>query len=232
MHASCARGVRGSCDIWHPVHTHCPTARTLENLRSKRDICFNASAVLDLMYAATYTLCPAGDAPDSPRVYSALSRGSIPLIDPATSLPPLAPWANFSVRIRFDESGKLVLPASPSEEARLRRAAWEHRDAFLCEAANFRFTAYVERSLAKIVQAAGAKQRGPRARRSRRRGASALREDDLLKAARARDADNKAPRNTLREHQQEQQDKVREAAQRGVYYNHHPQRRGALRHPG
>ena len=103
------------------------------------------------MDQAVYTLCPMGDAPDSPRVYSALARGSIPLVDEATSLPPLAPWQDFSARIRFDASGVLQLP-SAQRERQLQRAAWEHRHAFECEGSNPRFAAYIENSLAKLVK--------------------------------------------------------------------------------
>lgn len=112
----------------------------------------NSSDVLAMMWDATYTLCPAGDAPDSPRVYSALAHGSIPLVDPATSLPPLANWSDFSWPIRIDSAGVLVLPTA-QQEAMLLRSAWRHRRAFDCEASNPAFTGYIERSLAIIAAA-------------------------------------------------------------------------------
>ena len=143
------------CDVWHPVHTHCPTTAT--SLKTARGVGVNASDVLRLMDDATYTLCPAGDAPDSPRVYSALAHGSIPLIDAATSLPPMAPWGEFSARIEFDAAGALVLP-SAAREASMRRLAWAHRHAFECEPHNLIFAAYMERSLATLVEAARAQR--------------------------------------------------------------------------
>jgi hypothetical protein len=79
-----------------------------------------------------------------------IAAGSIPLIGPTTSLPPLAPWSNFSVRTRFDATGSLQLP-SPAREKELLRSAWEHRDAFKCDARNQLFADYIERSLSIIV---------------------------------------------------------------------------------
>ena len=139
------------CDHQHPLNTDCPDPRGTA-IRTPRGIGVNASDALAMMYESTYTLCPAGDAPDSPRVYSALARGSIPLVDPKTSLPPLADWNELSATIRFDGQGTLILP-SARRETKLLRGAWAHRHAFECDATNPLFTAYIVRSLARILRA-------------------------------------------------------------------------------
>ena len=157
--------------MWHPLNTVCPT-RGLAVERTPRGIGVRSSDVLRLMSEATYTLCPAGDAPDSPRVYSALAHGSIPLIDSTTSLPPLADWRNFSVRIRFADDGSLVLP-SPQRERELQHGAWAARRAFECEPTNPLFAAYVERSLGRIVSAHQHQERTRSSTRTRRRRSAA-----------------------------------------------------------
>ena len=70
------------CDTLHPWHT--PLPGQLGKWGGEK-----CNGALELMGDATYTLCPGGDAPDSPRLYSALARGSVPLVEPSTRLPPL-----------------------------------------------------------------------------------------------------------------------------------------------
>ena len=62
------------CDYQHPLNTDCPTSTSP---RQRAGIAVNSSDALAMMLDATYTLCPAGDAPDSPRVYSALAHGAV-----------------------------------------------------------------------------------------------------------------------------------------------------------
>ena len=175
------------CDVWHPLNTHCPT-RGHNVLRTPRGIGVNSSDVLSLMSDAVYTLCPAGDAPDSPRVYSALAHGSIPLIDNATSLPPLANWSKFSWRIGFEADGTLRLPNAKAER-RMLHAAWKFRHAFECEASNPSFAAYIERSLRRIIKASSHSQPLPNV---------ALAKSTRARGSRPAHASNKAERSRSR----------------------------------
>lgn len=144
------------CDAWHPLHTYCPDGGVARHRRSRlaynRGKGVRSADVYRTMADATYTLCPAGDAPDSPRVYSALAHGSVPLLDPATQPPPLLNWSLISAPIRF-EGGVLQLP-SPAEEAALLRNVWTHRFDFECEATNPAFAAYLAAAVARVSGAA------------------------------------------------------------------------------
>ena len=137
------------------VHTPGSRHVRLSN-RSEIDTQQDGEALLDLMRDAVFTLCPAGDAPDSPRIYQAIARGSIPLVDSSFQRPSLAAWESFSWLIgvanqthaRPQEKRKrsLLLPSSAATRA-LQEAVWVHSHAFDCEPENPHFYGYLLRAL-------------------------------------------------------------------------------------
>ena len=106
----------------------------------------------ELMREATFTLCPAGDVPDSPRIYQAIARGSIPLLDAQFQPPPLAAWPRFSAPITYVNQWrrKLLLP-SPEHTARLQRAVEQHARRFECRAGNPAFRTFIARALGAMA---------------------------------------------------------------------------------
>tara|TARA_B110001452_G_scaffold130686_1_gene108564 strand:- start:150 stop:1424 length:1275 start_codon:yes stop_codon:yes gene_type:complete len=124
------------------------------------------SSRLEAMRDAVYTVCPAGDAPDSPRIYQALAAGSVPLIERDLQVVGFADWSQFSLRLDaacagcrtrgIDLAGCACPDASMSNlptgdrAVVLQRAAHEHARTFECEPGNAAFTSYVERSLRRF----------------------------------------------------------------------------------
>eukprot|EP00965_Chrysotila_dentata_P262792 6214675-Pleurochrysis_carterae.AAC.3 len=110
----------------------------------------NASS-LDVMRQAVYTLCPEGDTPDSERIYHALSRGSVPVLNSAFQPPGFADWSKFSVRIRVDPgTGALVLPTGVHQAA-LQYNAQMNARTFECELDNPYFRRYVALSVMRLA---------------------------------------------------------------------------------
>lgn len=121
---------------------------------------------LEAMRDAVYTVCPAGDAPDSPRIYQALAAGSVPLIERDLQVVGFADWTQFSLLL--DEacagcrSRGVDLAACACRTASMRnlptgaraialqRAAHAHARTFECEPGNEAFTSFVERSLRRF----------------------------------------------------------------------------------
>lgn len=110
----------------------------------------------ELMRDATFTLCPAGDTPESERIYQAIARGSIPLLDEQFQPPPLAAWSRFSATITFRNKWKreLSLP-SPEHTARLQQAVKKHARRFECRADDLVFQAYIRRALHALEKGDG-----------------------------------------------------------------------------
>ena len=124
------------------------------------------SSRLEAMRDAMYTVCPAGDAPDSPRIYQALAAGSVPLIERDLQVVGFADWSQFSLRLDaacagcrtrgIDLAGCACPDASMSNlptgdrAVVLQRAVHEHARTFECEPGNAAFTSYVERSLRRF----------------------------------------------------------------------------------
>ena len=107
------------------------------------------------MRDAVFTLCPAGDTPESNRIYQAVQRGSIPLVDTSFQGPPIATWSELSRTIHFstlsdqpnDASGKRLRLPPPAETRSLQWAVWARSRFFDCEPENRRFSSYLVRSL-------------------------------------------------------------------------------------
>jgi hypothetical protein len=123
------------------------------------------SPLVELMWNATFTLCPEGDMPESPRIYQAIERGSIPIVADSFQRPPLADWRLISVPLRYTPNG-LRLPSAAST-ARMQEQVWKHRETFKCEPRNAAFHQHLARSLrsfdTSIVPAkwAGWREAGP-----------------------------------------------------------------------
>ncbi len=106
----------------------------------------------EAMRDAAFTLCPAGDTPESSRIYEALARGSVPLVDASFRGPRVVPdWGAISWTIRLDAGGRLALPGA-RRERRLREEVWRHRRSFLCERASAPFARYVGQALGRLVR--------------------------------------------------------------------------------
>ena len=141
------------CDVSHPLHTYCPERNrslSLKHGRRTMNVGVSSADVLALMEDATYTFCPAGDTPDSPRLYSAIAHGSVPLLDPTTQLVPLFNWSTVSALIRFDSNGSMIFPSARNELA-LLRAVWTFRNSIDCEQNNPLLNTYLDRALAHLV---------------------------------------------------------------------------------
>ena len=103
------------------------------------------------MKRAVFTLCPAGDTPESERIYHAISQGSIPLLDPRFQRPGIVDWGSMSWPLRIDPaSGALELPG-PQQQAALRRGVWRVRETIDCEASNPAFRTYIEAGLRRML---------------------------------------------------------------------------------
>ena len=112
-----------------------------------------------LMAEANYTMCPPGDAPDTQRIYTAISMGSIPLIDKSFQPPPLVEWSEISAPLRIGrdvrvgkEYGSLDLPSSEAT-ADLLGHVHALAAAFECEPTNEKMLAYLTSELARIAKA-------------------------------------------------------------------------------
>ena len=112
----------------------------------------------ELMADANFTMCPRGDAPDTQRIYTAISQGSIPLLDDTFQPPPLVAWDNFSLplryQLRFGQSARhhagIKLP-EPAATDRLLRNVWSNAKAFECVPGNPLIVRYLQRELARIA---------------------------------------------------------------------------------
>ena len=107
-------------------------------------------SLLGLMAVSNYTLCPEGDTPESERIYQAIARGSIPLLNPAFHPPPIADWAQFSAAIAVDKSGRMISLPSARRTAKLQQGL-EHTAqlgrVFHCTVDNPKFADYMARAL-------------------------------------------------------------------------------------
>ena len=105
------------------------------------------------MYArSNYTLCPAGDTPESRRIYHALEHGSVPLLPRSFHPPPMANWSEFSAPIAIDPASRaLVLPDAASY-ARLRGGVVAHARSFVCAPDNQQFTEYLQTGFQAIAK--------------------------------------------------------------------------------
>jgi len=120
-------------------------------------------ANLEQMRDAVFTLCPMGDTPSTPRIYHAIARGSIPLIDDRFQRPWQGmwgiDWSRLSVAIRFSFASnssaprqgrprldqgtrQLHLPAA-RVVSDLQRRVWEHAHSFECEPDSLAFVAFL-----------------------------------------------------------------------------------------
>jgi hypothetical protein len=124
------------------------------------------------MRDAVYTLCPPGDVPDSPRIYQAIARGSIPLLDDYFQRPAFvrggAQWDAFSARILFTypngtwsskesraRRGRMRTLLLPTEQRQLelQHAVWRVSRSFECEPDSEDFVDYVGRALERFASA-------------------------------------------------------------------------------
>jgi len=156
------------CDTRHPLHLRfggevcdktCRQLRKRGGFQWPGELCDGA---LTLMDRATYTMCPPGDAPDSPRVYSALRHGSIPLVDTdRTNLPPLLNWNSYWTRLSAplhlrrnatSDRAILELPA-PEQEAALLQEVHKFQRAIDCEPGNSLLSAWLEDVLEFVLRA-------------------------------------------------------------------------------
>lgn len=133
------------CDIRHPLHDDGESRKVTRKNP-------NCSHMRDILQQSTYTLCPVGDTPDSPRVFSAIARGSIPLIEDATArvLPRILNWTMLTSVVRFALDGSMILP-SPAEEHVLQANIERYRRAIDCEPQNLLLRAYVAHSLRQLI---------------------------------------------------------------------------------
>jgi len=132
----------------------------LVGLAGRSSKSFNSSRV-DALSDAVYALAPAGDAPDSPRIYQALRRGSVPVVSVDFRGPNFADWSKFSLALPLCTGCKkarscacktatLHLP-SGKRQLELQRAAHEHATTFDCEPSNPAFVSYVGKALRQML---------------------------------------------------------------------------------
>ena len=107
-----------------------------------------------LLSSANFTMCPPGDAPDTQRIYSAISAGSIPLLDSSFQPPPVVPWDDISAPLRRhrrpDGSPVLTLPDAVTTAALLRGVRARAR-AFECDGDNPLMVRYLARELQRVA---------------------------------------------------------------------------------
>ena len=113
----------------------------------------NEAAYRALLADANYTVCPPGDAPDTQRIYTAVSMGSIPLLHQSFQPPQIVPWEEISAPLRVRGSGDSSTLTLPDEHmtSKLLRAVHERARAFECVPDNALMVSYLERELARIV---------------------------------------------------------------------------------